>query len=327
MVQMDRRKTLKLIAAALTPVVMPSISRAENWPVKPIRVVVPLGAGSTIDIVGRIVLDPMSKELGQTIFVENRGGAAGTIGSSVVAHAEPDGYTLLINSSQHTIVPAAYPNLGYDPARDFVSLAILGTAPNVLIVSPSSDFKSVKDLVAVAKAKPGTVSFSTTGVGSAVHMCTEIFRHSAGFEGVHVPFRGMQEAITEVLAGRVDFCCATAAAALPFIRDGQLRALAVMTPHRSQSLPDIPTSIEAGFPDSDYLFWIGFFARANTPADIAGKLQAQAEAALKLPAVIERLKTAGVEQVPMTPVAFDAQIRREIASNLKLVQSAGLKFK
>lgn len=324
--RINRRSALQLAASSTAWLMLCNRAPAANWPSKPIRVVVPLGAGSTIDIVGRIVLEAMSKQLGQTIVVENRGGAGGTIGSAAIARSEPDGYNLLVNSSQHTIVPAAYPNLGYDPARDFVSLAMLGTAPNVLIVSSGSKFKSVNDLVASARAQPGSVTYSTTGVGSGVHLCTELFRTSAGFEGIHVPFRGMQEAITEVLAGRVDFCCATAAASLPFIRDGQLRALAVMTPTRSRSLPDVPTSIEAGFQGSSYTFWIGLFAPARTPTDVVQRLQEEAKRALGLAVVAEKLSQVGVEPVGTSPQSFDEQIVREIDTNFRLVQKTGLKL-
>jgi tripartite-type tricarboxylate transporter receptor subunit TctC len=325
-VQIGRRRGLQLLGAALASPVLPSDSFAETWPSKPIRVIVPLGAGSTIDIVGRIMLDAMAQQLGQTFYVENRGGAGGTIGTAAVARAEPDGYTLLINSSQHTIVPAVYPKLGYDPAQDFAAVALLGSAPNVMVVSPSKGFKTVQDLVAAAKARPGTITYSTTGVGSAVHLSTELFRVSAGFQGIHVPFRGMPEAITEVLTGRVDFCCATAAAALPFIRDGQLMALAVMTPRRSSSLPDVPTSLEAGYPNSSYTFWIGMLAPARTPHDIVDRLQGEAQKALSTTSVIEKLGHAGVDVIAITPAEFDAQIKREIDANVALVRVAGLKF-
>ena len=324
--RINRRSVLRLAASSAAWLMLCDRATAANWPSKPIRVIVPLGAGSTIDIVGRIVLEAMSKQLGQTIVIENRGGAGGTIGSAAVARSEPDGYTLLVNSSQHTVVPAAYPNLGYDTARDFVSLAVLGTAPNVLVVSSGSKFKSVNDMVASAKAQPGSITYSTTGVGSGVHLATELFRSSAGFEGVHIPFRGMQEAITEVLAGQVDFCCATAAAALPFIRDGQLKALAVMTPSRSRSLPDVPTSIEAGSRKSSYTFWIGLFAPSKTPPDVVHRLREEAKQALGLAAVADRLSQVGVEPAGTSPQSFDEQILREIDINFRLVQKAGLKL-
>ncbi|MGA9951061.1 MAG: tripartite tricarboxylate transporter substrate-binding protein, partial [Xanthobacteraceae bacterium] len=180
-------------------------AKAQAWPTKPLRAIVPYGAGSTTDIVPRVVFDQLSSQLGQSIIVENHPGAGGTIGSAFVAKADPDGYTLLVNSSAHTISPALYPNLSYDPARDFAAVIPLGVSPNVLVVSPSKGFKTVGDLVAAAKAAPGALTFSSVGIGTATHLSAERFRASAGIKVVHVPFKGGAEAMTEVMAGRVDF--------------------------------------------------------------------------------------------------------------------------
>src|SRR6185295_2576391 len=189
-----------------------------------IRAIVPFTAGSTIDIVARIVFEPLSQQLGQSIIVENRGGAGGTIGAGAVARSDPDGYTVLAHSSAHSATPAIYPNAPYDTARDFAAVAALGSSPNVLVISPEKGIKTLKDLVAAAKAKPGAINFSSAGVGSATHLSAERLRFSAGFEAQHIPFRGMPEALTEVMTGRVEFSSSSIAAALPFIRDGKLLA-------------------------------------------------------------------------------------------------------
>ena len=206
---------------------------------------VPFAAGSSLDIVGRIVMDPLSKQLGQTIVIENRGGAGGSIGTASVVKAEPDGHTLLIQASAHSAAPAAYPKLAYDPVRDFSAVIPFGTIPNVTVVHPSRGFKSVNDLVAAAK-KSGKFTYGSAGVGSATHWAAERLRLAGGYEAVHVPFKGGPEALTEVMAGRVDFTCMGISAALPLIQDGKLIALAVSSARRSAALPNVPTTLEAG---------------------------------------------------------------------------------
>jgi tripartite-type tricarboxylate transporter receptor subunit TctC len=203
---------------------------AEGWPTKPIRAIIPFGAGSATDVVPRIVLEQLAAQLGQPIVVENRGGAGGTIGSALVAKAEPDGYTILVNSSAHTITPSIYPNLSYDVARDFAAVAAIGNVPNVLIIAPSKGLNTVQNFVAAAKAKPGSFNFGSVGIGSAVHLSAERFRLSAGYEAVHIPFKGGAEALTEVIAGRVDYYFCPIATALPHIRDGRLLGLVVSSP-------------------------------------------------------------------------------------------------
>ena len=200
-----RRRFLTVAGAALATPALTGLARAQSWPTRPIRAMVPFSAGSTIDIVGRIVLDPLSRQLGQTIVVENRGGAGGTIGSAIAAKAEPDGYTMLINASAHSAAPAAYPNIAYDPARDFAAVIPFGTVPNVTLVAPAKGIKTLKELV--EKAKSGSMSYASAGVGSATHWAAERLRVSAGFSATHVPFRGGPEALTEVMTGRVDFTC------------------------------------------------------------------------------------------------------------------------
>jgi tripartite-type tricarboxylate transporter receptor subunit TctC len=319
-----RRKFLLWSGAVLATPALPRLASAQNWPVRPIRAIVPFSAGSTIDVIGRIVLDPLSAALGQTIVVENRGGAGGSIGSALVAKAEPDGHTILIHASAHSAAPAVYPNLSYDPTRDFSAVVVFGSVPTVTVISPAKGIKTLKELVEAARK--GSFTFASAGVGSATHWAAERLRLSGGFDAVHVPFRGGPEALTEVMTGRVDFMCIGITSGFPFIRQGRLLPLAVSTRTRSSALPDLPTTIEAGYPDSDYTFWNGMLAPAKTPRAIVNRLHAEMQKVLREPAVIEKLKVQGVEPMPLTPTEFDALIAKEIESNIALVKAAGLKF-
>ena len=322
----NRRRFLTLTAAALAAPALPRLGRAAGWPTdKQIRAIVPFSAGSTIDILGRVVLDPVSRQLGQTIVIENRGGAGGSIGTAAVAKVEPDGYTLLIHAAAHSAAPAAYPNISYNPAKDFAGVAMFGVVPNVFAVAPSSGIKTLQELAAKAKAS-GTMTFSSAGVGSATHWAAERFRLSAGFKATHVPFRGGPEALTEVMTGRIDFCAIGIPSTLQLIKDGRLLPLAVSTPKRSAALPDVPTISEAGFKNADYLFWNGILVPAKTPRAIVERLHAETQKALALPEVKAKFAPQGVEPLPLTPAEIDALIAKEIASNIALAKAAGLKF-
>ena len=321
-----RRRFLTLTSAAIAA---PAISRGafaqSAWPAaKPIRAICPFQAGSTVDILGRIVTDPLAAAIGQTIVVENRGGAGGSTGSAAVASADPDGYTLLINAAAHTAAPAAYPNIAYDPAKDFAGVAMIGVVPNVIVIAPSKGIKTAKELV--EKAKSGEMTYASAGVGSATHWGAERFRLSAGFKGTHVPFRGGPAALTEVATGRVDWMTIGTGSGLPFIKDGRLVPLAVTTQKRSTALPDVPTTLELGFKDSDYTFWNGFLAPAKTPKPIIDRLYTEITKIVASPDVRQKLDTQGVEPLPLSPSEFDALMRKEITDNLELAKAAGLKF-
>ena len=297
---------------------------AQTWPSKPIHAIIAFAAGSATDIIPRVVFEPLSAQLGQPIVVENRGGGGTTIAAAMVAKAEPDGYTLLATSSAHTLVPTVYPNASYDTAADFAAVVSLGTSPNVLVVSPSKGFKTAQDLVAAAKARPGSFNFASAGVGSATHLSAERFRMAAGFDAVHIPFRGGAEALTEVLSGRAEFYFCPLGTALQQIRDGKLLALAVSGPKRAALLPAVPSVLEL-FPNSDYPFWIGVFMPAKTPRDIIENFHREALKTMQSPNVKERLETLGMEPMALTPAEFDAQVRAEIGTTGALAKAAGLR--
>lgn len=300
-------------------------TEAQTWPTKPLRVIVPVGAGSTTDIIPRVVFEQLSPQLGQNIIVENRAGAGGTIGTGFVAKADPDGYTILAHGSAHTIAPSLYLNLSYHPARDFAAVVPFGISPSVLVVSPAKGFKTVGDLVAAAKAKPGTFNFSSVGVGTATHLSAERFRFSAGLQAAHIPFKGGAEAMFEVMAGRVDFFFGPVGIVLPHVREGKLAALVVNSAKRSAALPDVPTTLEAGFANAEYPIWFGLFLPAKTPRDIVDKLQRETLKALQTPKVRDKLATLGLDPMVMTPKEFDALVQKEIALNAALVNEIGIK--
>jgi tripartite-type tricarboxylate transporter receptor subunit TctC len=310
---------------AALAVMLAAPAAAQQYPTKSIRVVVPFTAGSTTDIIGRTVTERLAASFGQPIIVDNRGGAGGTIGSGIVAKAAPDGYTVLIHSSSHTVNPATYPNLPFDTARDFAGVTPLASLPNALVVAPSKGIRSVKDLIAAAKAKPGTFTYASAGAGSATHLNAEKFKIGSGIDALHVPFKGSPEAVTEVMTGRVDYYFAPLAPVISLIKDGRLLAIAVGSPRRSSALPDVPTTLEAGVPNSDYNFWIGMMVPAKTPKLVVDRLYAETAKALASPEMKKRYADLGADPMNMKPEQFDAYIRREIADNQALVKAAGIK--
>jgi tripartite-type tricarboxylate transporter receptor subunit TctC len=314
-----------LVSAAFGIFFASSHVAAESWPAKPIRAIVPVAAGSSTDILPRLVFEQLSQQLGQPIMVENRAGAGTTIGASAVARSDPDGYTILASGSAHTIAPSLHPKLSYDPQRDFVAVVPLGISPNVLVVSPDKGFRTVADLVAAGKAKPGSLTFSSVGIGTATHLSAERFRISAGLDALHVPFKGGAEAMSEVIAGRVDFFFGPPALVGPHVRDGKLRALVVNGTSRTAALPDVPTTREAGFSDAEYPIWYGLFVPSKTPHDIVQRLYQETVKALQTSKVRERLMALAVDPMTMTPNEFDTYVRNEIALNAVLVQKAGIK--
>jgi len=320
-----RRTFLQLTATSIAAAAASRTAWAQQWPTKTIRIIVPFSAGSTSDVIARLIAQPLSAALGQSVIVENRGGAGGSIGSAVVAQSAPDGHTLLFNASAHGAAAAVYPKLPYHPARDFAGIAVVGTVPNVTVTAPSKGFKTLRELV--EHAKKNRTTFGSAGVGSATHWAAERLRLAAGFDATHVPFKGGPEALTEVSQGRVDFMCIGITSGLPFIRDKRLIALAVNTTKRSPTLPDVPTTVESGYPDSEYTFWNGLLAPAKTPRAVIERLHAEVQKALQSPAVMEKVKNQGLEPLPLSPAEFDKMIARDIESHIAIVKKAGLTFK
>lgn len=302
-------------------------ARAENatWPAKPIKAVIPFGAGSATDVVPRLVFDRLAIELGQPIVVENRAGAGGTLGTSSIAKADPDGYSILGHSAALTIGPSIFPNLNYDVSRDLSSVLMIGYLPNVMIVPLSRNWTKVQDFLDAARKKDAAISYGSVGVGSAVHISAEKFRIAAGIEAQHVPYRGGSEVIADILGGRIDFYFCPLATALPLIRAGQVRALVVSTARRSSELPEVPTPAEIGLTNGDTTNWIGVFMPAKTPREIVDKFYAAGTKVLSDPAMQQSLRTLGVEATPMAPSAMDALIKTDLISNADLVKAAGIK--
>ena len=285
------------LAQTSAPSTSASASAGAGYPTKPIRFIVPFTAGSGTDLIARTVGDVMAKSLGQPILIENKPGAGGTIAASQVARGEADGYAVLVHSSGHALNPAIYNTIGYDTLKDLTGITPLAALPNVLVVNPARGWKSVADLVAAAKARPGQLNYASAGVGSATHLNAEKFRLQAGIDALHMPYKGTPEAMTNVIGGSHDWFFAPLASALPLTKDGKLQALAVSTPARSPALPQVPTTVEAGVPDSDYTSWVGMIVASATPAPVLKRLHDEALKALANPAVKERMAPAGCRPV------------------------------
>ena len=310
--------------AALALAAAPPGALAE-WPAKAIHVIVPFMAGSGTDLVARTVLEPVARALKQPVIIENKPGAGGTLGAAQVARSAPDGYTLLVRSAGQVASPALYGDPGHRTVEEFAGVTSLASLPNVLVVSPRKGFKSPRDLVAAAKASPGKVSYASAGNGSGSHVNAEIFRRSAGIEAQHIALKGAAEAIDEVARGHIDFFFAPLVSALPSIKDGRVLALAVGTPKRSPLAPDLPTTVESGYPDSGYVAWVALLAPSATPRAVIDRLNAEAVKALVTPEVKRKLAGIGAEPMPMKPVQLDAFLEREAARVGAVVKPAGLK--
>jgi tripartite-type tricarboxylate transporter receptor subunit TctC len=317
------KSVMLTVAAVVLAVAGPAV--AQDWPAKSIKAFIPFAAGSATDIIPRAVFDQLSPVLGQPIVVENRGGAGGALGVGEVTRADPDGYTILADSSALTVAPWIVTNLPYDTAKDLSAVIPLGKNANVLVVNAAKGWKTAQDLTAAAKANPGTINYGSAGVGTATHVSAERFRVSAGFEATHVPYKGGAEALTDLLGGRIDFYFCPISTALPLIRSGQLTALAVSTPTRAPDLPDVPTTLEAGYPDSDYTVWYGMFMPAKTPRAIVQKAYAATNGVLQTPAMQQRLKQLAVDPFPMTPEQFDQYVAKDLDANGRLFKMAAKK--
>ena len=306
------------------PAALHAADPVAGYPARPVRIVVPFTAGGQPDIVVRLILPRLSESLQQPIIVDNRPGAGGTIGGRIVAGANPDGYTLMSVSAAHVVAPAVRANVGYDTLKDFAGITMTANAAYYLVVPPSLEAKSVKELIALAKAKPGQLNFTSAGAGSSTHFAGEMFKHSAGIDIVHVGHKGIPEALTDVIAGRIQIFMAPFGASAGLVRDGKLRALAVTTPQRTRMSPEIPTVAET-LPGFRYDSWAALFAPAKTPRAIIDKLNRDVARVLRLPEVEQRLLALGIEPAPNAPAQLDKFVAEQLKLALALAQRAGIK--
>ena len=298
---------------------------AQSYPGKPVHLVISFTPGSSTDIIGRAVAAKLSEMWGQQVVAENRVGAGGTIGSAVVARAAPDGYTLLANSSAHVANPSIYAKMPYDTLKDFTNISPLAGGPNVLIVGQGTGWKSFQDFVKAAKAKPGTLNFSSAGIGSGTHFNLEKLKLMAGIDVTHVPYKGTPEAISDTIAGRV--CCyfAPINASLPHVNGGKALALAVSSAQRSPLLPNVPSIAESGVPGFDYTLWVGLWGPAGMPAELANKINADVRKAMASADLKERLTKLGTLPMDMSTRQFSDFVKKELDETAKVMKAAGIK--
>jgi tripartite-type tricarboxylate transporter receptor subunit TctC len=329
------QNALRLTASALTLCTLPFLATAQStstgsgqtYPVKPIRCVVPYPPGGPTDIIGRAIAQKLTESLGQTVIIDNRGGAAGTIGSEHVARAPADGYTLLWGTpGTHGIAPSIYPKLPYDPIKDFAHITLIALGTNLLVVHPSVPARSVQEFVALAKSRPGKLNFGSAGGGATSHMAGEMLKVMAGIDMVHIPFKGAAPAIVALMGGEVDLAILDAPALLPQIRAGKLRVLAVASERRSRVLPQVPTMAESGLPGYHASSWHGLFAPAGTPRDIIARLHTEVVQIVRLPDITDRLSAQGVEPVANTPEQFIEFVKSEIARWARVVKASRAKI-
>ena len=298
---------------------------AQGYPNKPVHTIISFTPGSSTDIVGRVVTQKLSELWGQPVVAENRAGAGGSIGTAAVFRADPDGYTLLIDSSAHTITPWIYAHLPYDTLKDFTDVAPLAGQPNVLVVAPGSRYKSLKDLIDYAKANPGKVNFGSAGVGSGTHLNLEKFKLATGVNVTHIPYKGTPEVVTNIIGGLVDCYWAPISAGISFINQDKLKALAVSGAKRSGQLPNVPTAAEAGVPGFDFTLWFGVWGPKGMPAAVVNKINADVRRALESPDVKDRLAKLGNDTMIMSPSEFSAFVRKEMQDNERVINAAGIK--
>ena len=313
---------MRLIAAMFAALFSFAVA-AQSFPGKTVRLISGVTPGSASDTMARVLSEKMSNSLGIPVIVENRLGAGGAVAAKYVATAEPDGHLVMIYTSAFTIAPILNPG-SFDP-KELTAVAMLGVVPTVMVVNPSKGYKSVNDFVKEAKANPGKLVATNAGIGSSTHMNLERFRLAAGIDLLSVPTKGNSEAITEVMTGRADVYFSPVFSVVSHVKDGRLQALAVGSPKRTAIFPDLPTTVEAGYPNSDYTFWIGALVSSKTPHDIVQRLNREFTAALKFPDVQERMKNLGVDPLNLSIEEFEAMVKKELAENAELVKRAGIK--
>ena len=316
------------VAVACFGLLAPVLGHAQTWPTGPVRMVVPFGAGGTADILARLVAERLHESLGQPVVVENRPGAAGNIGAAAVANSKPDGYTLLMSGSPtHSVGPHLFKRLAYDPMRDVPPVAMIAASPNLLVVNSSLPVKSLKDLVQLAREKPGQLTYSSAGIGTSGHLAAELLKKAAGVDARHVPFKSGSEAVTSVIAGQIDFMFFTVPALLPQVEAGKLRALAITSLTRSQLVPDLPTVAESGYPGFEALGWYGVFAPRHTPTQITERLSGAIAKVLNSPELQQKLPKLGVESKYLAAAQLTEFIKTDSANWGALIKAAGIAAK
>ena len=313
-----------LIVTGLAVAAAPGVA-AQNFPTKPVRLIVPFTAGSATDLLARRIAPKMSDNWNQQLVVDNRGGGGGTLGSSIVAKATPDGYTLLVHSIAFAMNAALYSKLPFDPRNDFAAVSQIAVSTSLLVVAPTLGVKSVKELIALARQKPGQLNFSSSGVGSGTHLNAEQFRFAAGIDVVHIPYRGVPEQLIDTMTGRIHYFMSPLVPALPFITDGRLLPLAVSTARRTAVLPDVPTIAEAALPGYEFQAWFGVFAPARTPRPVVEKISKEIARVVDLPDIKKQFLVMGEEGRPSTPEEFAQFVRAEIEKTRKIVKLAGIR--
>src|SRR6266446_4740944 len=313
-------------ACALAALAISASAQAQVYPAKPIRMIVAYPPGGGTDIVGRMVAQKLGETLGQSVVVENRGGASGNIGTELAARIAPDGYTILMgNVAPNAINVSLFKNLPFDPVADFAPVSLVASTPNILVVHPATPARTVKEVIALAKAKPGTLNFASAGMGSSSHLAGELFRILAGAEIVHVPYKGAGPAMVDVLSGQIQLYFATMPAAMPHVKSGKLAPVAVTSVKRSQALPELPTIAESGVTGYEASTWYGLLAPAHTPGAVIARLHEGVVKILADPALHEGLAEQGFEPVGSSPEEFGAHIKSEIAKWSRVIRDAGIR--
>jgi tripartite-type tricarboxylate transporter receptor subunit TctC len=319
----SRRALINTAAFAAAASLSPRLARAA-YPERPIRLIVPFVPGGAVDAVGRLLGNAMTADLGQPVVIENRGGAGGIIGMETAAHAAPDGYSTMVSHSGFAAMPGLYKKLPFDPVHDFAGIITAVSGIYVLVVSPTAPFRSVAELIAYAKANPGRISYASAGVGSTVHLAGEFFKHSAGIDIVHVPYKGSGPATSDLVGGQVQMMFGPAVNTLPLAQAGNLRALAVTSGKRSALAPELPTVAESGLPGFDVVGWYGLAAPTATPKPAIARLNAAANSVLKKPDLIEQFRLQGYEPVGGTPEEATAWIKAEVTRWTEVIRAAGI---
>jgi tripartite-type tricarboxylate transporter receptor subunit TctC len=311
--------------ATLLLFLVPALAAAQDWPARPVRLILPFPPGGGTDILGRLIAERMSASLGQPVVTENRGGAGGNVGAEAAARSAPDGYTIVLVAPSLAISPTLYSKINYDPVKDFAPVSLVATVPNVMITQPSLPAQSLQEFIAYARARPGALNFGSGGAGTSNHLAGELFNIVTGAKLVHVPYKGVNLAMQDVLAGNVHLVFIGIPAAAPHIKAGKLRALALVAPQRSGALPDVPTVAEAGLGDFEVTTWYGVLAPAGTPKNVISRLNAELVKIMHSPDLKEKLAATGTEPFTSTPEEFAAYIKREIAKWGDVIRKSGAK--